>query len=73
MDISAIALQGIQQAQGQLEQAALRIAQYGANPDVVDLSAEMVALQSAENNVAVNVKVLQTAEQVQTNLLDVMA
>ena len=77
MDISAIALQGLNQAQAQLEHAALRIAQFGAasgsNLDVVDLSTEMVALQSAKDNVAINIKVLQTAEEVQQNLIDAMA
>jgi flagellar hook protein FlgE len=79
MDISAIALQGLQQADAQLNDAATRIAAYGAgspagaNLDTFDLSAAMVALMSAKNDFAVNVKVLQTANEVQQNILDVTA
>ena len=55
MDLSAIALQGLQQAESQLNQAAAGIASFGAaSPDgagldTVSLSAEMVALMSAQN------------------------
>lgn len=77
MDISAIALQGLDQAQAKLERAAVRIAQYGdevaGSSDAVDLSAEMVALISAKDEVAVNLKVLQTAEDVQQQAIDIMA
>jgi len=79
MDISAIALQGLQQADAQLNQAALQVASYGsgssnaANLDTVDLSAAMVSLMSAKLDFQANLKVMQTAEQVQQNLLDVTA
>jgi flagellar hook protein FlgE len=79
MDISAIALQGLQQADAQLNQAALQVASYGssspsgANLDTVDLSAAMVSLMSAKIDFQANLKVMQTAEQVQQNLLDVTA
>ena len=79
MDISAIALQGIQQADAQLEQAAARIASYGsaspdgASLDTVDLSTEMVALMSAQNQTSLNLAVLKTANEVQKSLIDVMA
>ena len=77
MDISAIALQGLDQAQASLEQAAIRIARFGAditgNSDIVDLSAEMVALMAAKNDFSVNLKVLKTAEEVQKSTIDVSA
>jgi len=53
MDASAMAVQGLQQADAMLEAAASAIVRAGAasssvgNSDVVDLSAEMVALMSA--------------------------
>jgi len=79
MDLSAIALQGMQQAETQLENVAIKIAEYGAtspdgaNLDTVDLSAEMVALMSAKNEFSLNLKTLETADEVQKSLIDVMA
>jgi flagellar basal body rod protein FlgG len=79
MDLSAIALQGVQQADAQLEQAASRIASdgasstAGANLDVADLSSEMVALISAQDQFSVNVSTLKTAGEIQKNLIDLMA
>ena len=79
MDISSIALQGMTQAEAQLEAAASAIAQAGnssadgANLDVVDLSAETVAMMSARNQFALNVSTLHTADEVQKSLLNVTA
>ena len=79
MDPSSIALQGLQQADAQLETAAAAIAQAGStsangsNPDVVDFSAEMVALISAQTSFSANLATLKTADQMQQNLLDVTA
>jgi hypothetical protein len=78
MDISAIALQGMEQAQGQMEKAAIRLATAGASPDgaaldVVDLSAEMVAMMSAKTDFSVNLSVLKTAAQLEKQAIDVMA
>ena len=79
MDASAIAVQGLQQAEVQLNAAASAIVNAGAtstnsgNPDVVDLSAEIVALMSAQNSFAANLATLETADQMQQNLLDVTA
>jgi flagellar hook protein FlgE len=76
MDPSAIALQGLQQAEVQLEAAASTISSGGAtsangsNPDVVDLSAEMVALMSAQNSFSANLATLKTADQIQKTLID---
>ena len=79
MDLSAIALQGLQQADSQLNQAATRIASFGATSpdstslDTVNLSAEMVALMSAQDLASVNLKTLQTADEIQKSLIDIMA
>jgi len=79
MDISSIALQGLDQASTQLDAAAAQIAGAGAtsadgsNPDVVNLSTEMVALMSAQNSFAANLVTLKTADQVQKGLVDLTA
>jgi flagellar basal body rod protein FlgC len=72
-------VQGLQQADARLTDAALQIAGYGAdspqgaNLDTVDLSSAMVELRSAKLEFAANLKVMKTAEQVQQHLLDVTA
>ena len=45
----------------------------GANLDVVDLSAEMVALMSAQSAFEVNLATLKTADEMQKSLLDLKA
>jgi len=79
MDVSSIALQGLQQADIQLEAAASRMATAGsdspdgANLDVVDLSTEMVALMSAQNLFNANLATLKTTDQMPKSLLDIKA
>lgn len=79
MGISAIALQGLQQADAQLTNAASRIASAaalspdGSNVDVVDISAEMVALLSARNQFSVNVATLKVANEVQQKAVNLIA
>jgi len=79
MDLSAIALQGLNQAQSQLDSAATRIASAGAvstdgeTLDTVDQSAEVVALLSAKNVFSLDLKILKLAGEVQKNLIDVIA
>jgi len=79
MDPSSIALQGLQQAEVQLNNAAAKLANAGAsspngaNLDVVDLSAEMVALMSAQTLFSVNLATLKTADQMQKALIDITA
>jgi hypothetical protein len=77
VDISAIAVQGLDQAQAQLETAATRLASAGVSPDgsnldTVDLSAGIVALMSAKNNFLVNATVLKTANEIQKTAIDLM-
>jgi flagellar hook protein FlgE len=79
MDLSAIALQGLEQGQVQLEKAAIRLANAGAGSpdgaslDTVDLSAEIVALMSAKTQFSASLSILKTADDIQRNALDVMA
>jgi flagellar basal body rod protein FlgC len=78
MDLSAIALQGLQQADVQLEAAAANLANAGANSagpslDTVDLATQIVALNSAQNLFAVNLDTLKTADQVQQSVLNLLA
>jgi flagellar hook protein FlgE len=74
MDISAIALQGLDQASAQLEAAAAQIASAGAaspdgaNLDTVNLSTQMVALMSAQTLFAANLATLKTSDQMQKTL-----
>ncbi|MGA2097338.1 MAG: hypothetical protein ABSH39_13625 [Candidatus Acidiferrum sp.] len=78
MDLSSIALQGLQQADNQLQNAATQIAENGANApggnvDSVDLSAAAVQLLAGKNDFAANIGTLKVADEVQKNLLDVQA
>ena len=72
MDVSAIALQGLEQAQVQLESAAASIAGAGAasnsaGTDKVDLSTAVVALLTAKNQFSVDLSVLKVANQTQAS------
>ncbi len=78
MDLSAIALQGLEQAQIQLNAAASNLANAGAasagpSLDTVDLSAQIVALTSAQTLYDVNLETLKTANQIQQNVLNLLA
>jgi len=76
MDLSAIALRGLDQAQAKLEKSAARLASSGAlspDGDTVDLSAEVVALLSAKNAFAAGIKVLRTADEMQRQTIDLLA
>ena len=77
MDPSSIALQGLQQAEVQAETAAAAIAgasaANGTNPDVVDLSKEVLAPISAQASFDANIATLETVDQMQKILLDVTA
>jgi flagellar basal body rod protein FlgC len=76
MDLSAIALQGLQQADAQLEAAAAAIANAGTasssnGPDVANLAADMVSLTAAQTLYEANIATLRTADQLQQSLIDV--
>lgn len=79
MDISAIALQGLGQANLQLNDAAANLASAaalspdGSNWDTVDISSEIIALLSAKNQFSVAAATLKTANEVQKNVVDLIA
>ena len=79
MDLSAIALQGLAQADVQLNAAASTLATAGAaspdgvNVDVANLSAEIAALNAAKTLVAVNLSALKTADQIQQSTINLFA
>jgi flagellar basal body rod protein FlgG len=76
MNASAIALQGLQQNELQLDAAATAIAgagtdsSNGGNVDVVDFSEEMVALMSAQTQYEANLATLKTSDQIEQNVVN---
>jgi flagellar hook protein FlgE len=79
MEVSSIALQGLDRAQDQLNSSAARVAGAGTTAsagmpvDQVDLSKEVVAQMSAKNDFAANLAMLKTADQMQQAAIDMMA
>jgi hypothetical protein len=79
MDLAAVAVQGIDLAQVQLEAAALGIARAtalspdAASTDTVDISAEVVALLSAKNQFSVHLTTLRIADETQKSVVDLPA
>ena len=77
MEIGGIALQGLNQAQGDFEKAAAQIAQ-AAGPDSpasdsVNLSDAAVSLLAARSQFEANLKTLQTAGQMAQQAIDLLA
>jgi flagellar basal body rod protein FlgC len=78
MDLSTIALQGLAQAEVQLNAAASTLANAGAaspngaNLDVVSLSTEIVALNSAKTLFDVNLSTLKTADQILQSTINLL-
>jgi hypothetical protein len=82
MDLS-ISLAGMQRASAAVDQSARRIASStaaasssaGAGPpaDIVDLSAEMVALMQAKTNFTANANVARAQEGMEQSLLNILA
>ena len=83
MDLSSIALRGLDQAQTRFERAALGVAGVlagvtGASPDgaaidTVDLSLAMVSLLSTRTDVEANIKLLKIANDMQGQIIDLLA
>jgi hypothetical protein len=79
MDISSIALQGLQQADVQLGNAASKIASSvasvfnGVNMDTVDLSVEAMALMSAKNQFSAILSTMKSVNEIQKHSIDLMA
>ncbi len=78
MNISSIALQGLEQAQAKLQTAVSQLssvsspASGGADADIVDLSVAAVAMVSAKDQSSANVNVTKVADDMQKNLLSVL-
>ncbi len=79
MDVSSIALQGLAQADAQVEAAAASLANAGpatpdgANLDTVDIATQILALMSAETLSSVNLSVLKTVDQIQQSAVNLIA
>ena len=70
----SIALGGMQTAQSTLEKTAERIAAVSPETsDSVDLSSQMVAMLAARNQFQSNARVIQTADDMQKKLLNLLA
>jgi flagellar basal body rod protein FlgC len=77
MDILGIAQQGLDQAQGQFDQTAQRIAQTSlhtgpAQADSVSLSDEAVTLIGAKNDYQTNLSVAHVADEMQQETLNLL-
>ncbi len=76
MEITGIALQGLQRASGQTDSSARRISQavipVDGGGDIVDLSAEMVALMQAKNLTSAMVSVAKTAQEMDSHILNLL-
>jgi hypothetical protein len=78
MDPSAIAIQGLQQAEAQFDSAAEAIvtggtAPVGSGPSAPDLAADMISLTSAQTQFEADIATLTTADQIEQSLIDVTA
>jgi flagellar hook protein FlgE len=73
MGIQAVALQGLEQAQSQVEQSARRISDATLSSDTVDLSAETVSLLSARNAFEANLKLAETADRIERGAISLQA
>ena len=74
MDISSIALTGMQDAQGRFERAVAGVTKASTDSqDTVDLSQHAVDLVAAKNQFAADVQVERTADQMQKSLLNILA
>jgi flagellar basal body rod protein FlgG len=74
MDVMSVALGGMRNVQSTLERTAERIAAVSPETsDSVDLSSQMVAMLAARNQFQSNARVIQTADDMQKKLLNLLA
>jgi len=74
MDVTSVALRGMQDAQSTLQKTANQIASVSPeNSDSVDLSSQMVAMLAARNQFQTDVRVVKTADDMQKKVLDLLA
>jgi hypothetical protein len=77
MDISVVALQGLEKAQGELNRASSKLSTAASPtpnpPDETDLSQAAVDLLAAKNDTQGNLKVLKVAGQMDLSTIDMLA
>jgi DNA-binding ferritin-like protein len=81
MDILSVGLQGMNQAQEQLEQSAEKIARSGGEAvssngqynDTVDISEAMISMLSAKTAFESNAKSIEVAQEVSKTVIDIIA
>ena len=78
MEILATALQGLDRAQSQFDQAAAKISQAGisdtgSSGDTVDLAQEIVNLAVAKDEYMANLKALQAGNDLTKHTIDILA
>ena len=73
MNVCAIALQGLERAQAGFERSATRIATAAEPGDAVDLSAAVAGLLAAKEAFALNLKVVQAADEMERRTIDLLA
>jgi hypothetical protein len=72
MELSAIALEGLERAQNQLEATARRIAASPAQGDSVDLNAEMIALLATKNAILADLKLAKVVGDIERATIDLL-
>ena len=78
MSIIAISTEGLRKAEERVQRVAERLSRLpltgdpSTPKDVVDLSAEVVALLEAKNAHAANAKVIQTSAELDRHILDIL-
>ena len=73
MDVSSVALGGLNQAQATLENTAKRINGAAEQGDSVDLSSSAVALLQAKGDFEANIQVLKVADQLEKSAINLIA
>src|SRR4051812_38744323 len=73
MSIAGTALGGLRDAQSRLEKTADKVAGTSRSPDAEDPVTDMVALLDAGLQFAANARVIQTADEMQKRLIDILA
>jgi len=73
MSIAGPALGGMRDAQSRLEKAAEKIAATSQSPDGNDSATDMVELLGAGHQFAANARVIQTADEMQKRVIDILA
>jgi len=73
MSIAGTALYGMRDALNKLEKTAEKIAATSRSPDREDPATDMVELLGAGHQFAANARVIQTADEMQKRLIDILA